>query len=354
MASVHLLSAASPDSERPEIAFHDLWQMQASAEADRFGVHRLSSDPAQADLVLFVETHWAAGHYFERVRKHPLHREFATKSYLFSSADKVIPFLPGVFASVEARWHRPAWTRSGHYVDVREREELHHEPDCVPSRLFSFVGATANHPLRRRIMELRHPDAVLVDASAQSAAVGPRTRSARLQAEWRERFADGIHDCAFVLCPRGGGTSSRRIFEAMMLGRVPVIVSDGWVPPQGPDWESFSIRVAEARVETIPGLLEERAGDAAAMGSRARSQWLEWFSEVASFHRVVGWCLDLERLAHRRRGLRRYEPHLQMLRPYHAVRAVAKRAGHGESEGSPYWDRPVHRLRHGLRHGGRR
>ena len=353
MATVHLLSAA-PAGAQDEIAFHDLRQMQASAGADRFGTHRVIDDPAAADLVLFVETHWAAGHYFERVRKHPVHLEFATKSYLFSSADKVIPFLPGVFASVEARWHRAAWTRSGHYVDVKERDELRHEPSRAASRLFSFVGATANHPLRRRIMGLRHPDALLIDASAQSAAVGPRASSLRLQAEWRERFADGIHDCAFVLCPRGGGTSSRRIFEAMMLGRAPVIVSDGWVPPQGPDWESFSIRVPEDRVETIPALLEGRAPDAAAMGSKARSQWLEWFSEAASFHRVVGWCLDLERFSAQRSGLRRYGPHLQMLRPYHAVRAAAKRAGHGESEGSPYWDRPLHRLRHSLRSIGRR
>lgn len=346
MASVHLLSAAAPDHERPEIAFHDLRQMQACADADRSGAHRTVEDPARADVVLFVETHWAAGHYFGRVREHPVYRELPAKSYLFSSADKVIPFLPGVFASIEARWHRPAWTRSGHYVDVREREELRFEEHRQPRRLFSFVGATANHPLRRRIMGLRHPDALLVDASAESAAIERRGSSPELQAEWRIRFADAIHDSAFVLCPRGGGTSSRRIFEAMMLGRVPVVISDGWVPPRGPDWGSFSLRVSEDRVEEIPALLSARAGEAAAMGAEARSQWLEWFSEEASFRTTVGWCLDLARHAERRTGLRRFAPHVQMLRPYHAARATAKRLGHRETPGAPYWDRPLHRLRH--------
>lgn len=353
MASVHLLSAAPADAERPEIAFHDLWQMQASARADRFGAHQAIDGPADAELILFVETHWAAGHYFQRVREHPVYREFRSKSYLYSSADKVIPFLPGVFASIEARWHRPAWTRSGHYVDVREREELRYEEGRRPSRLFSFVGATANHPLRRRIMELRHPEAVLIDASAESAAVERRGRSPELQAEWRKRFALSIHDCAFVLCPRGGGPSSRRIFEAMMLGRVPVIISDGWVPPAGPDWDSFSLRVTEDRVEEIPALLEARAGDAVAMGARARSAWLDWFSEPASFHRTAGRCEDLARFSAQRSGLRRYEPHLQLLRPYHAARATAKRLGHGDSAGAPYWDRPLHRLRHILTSRGR-
>ena len=349
MASVHLLSSASPSPERAGIAFHDLVLMEESARGDRFGVHHLAADPAAADIVLFVETHWEAGHYFQSVRKHAVYREHRSKSYLFSSADKIVPLLPGVYASVEARWYRAAWTRSGHYVDVKERDELRYVEDHSPSHLFSFVGATANHPLRRRIIGLRHPEALLVDAGAQSAAIESRDRSPELQAEWRRRFADAIQDCAFVLCPRGGGTSSRRIFESMMLGRVPVIVSDGWVPPQGPDWESFSLRVPEDRVEAIPVLLEARAADAAEMGSRARSQWLEWFSEAASFHRVVGWCLDLERFSAQRAGLRRYEPRLQMLRPYHGARAVAKRVGHGESAGSPYWDRPLHRLRHSLR-----
>jgi hypothetical protein len=348
MASVHLLSAA-PRSEPDEIAMHDLAQMQASARADTFGAHRVLADPARADLILFVETHWAAGHYFQRVREHPVYREFRAKSYLFSSADKVIPFLPGVFASIEARWYRSAWARSGHYIDVKERDQLRFEEGHSPSRLFSFVGATANHPLRRRIMDLRHPDAVLIDATAESAAIERRQRSPARQAEWREAFARSILDCAFVLCPRGGGPSSRRIFEAMMLGRVPVIISDQWVPPQGPDWPSFSLRVGEDRVAAIPALLEARAADATAMGARARAQWLEWFSEAASFHRTVNWCLELARCSQRRRGLGRYEPHLQMLRPYHAARAVAKRAGHGESAGSPYWDRPLHRLRHSLR-----
>jgi len=349
MASVHLLTSAPAGSEHAEIAFHDLGQMQASARTARCDAHSAVADPADADLILFVETHSAAGHYFQRVRSHPVFREFSSKSYLFSSADKVIPFLPGVFASIEARWYRSAWTRSGHYVDVREREELRYEDARSPSHLFSFVGATANHPLRQRIMSLHHPGAVLIDATAESAAVERRGRSPELQAEWRERFSNGIHDCAFVLCPRGGGTSSRRIFEAMMLGRVPVIISDGWVPPRGPDWPSFSLRVREDRVDAIPAMLETRAGTATAMGARARSEWLDWFSEAASFPRTVDWCLDLARFASQRTGLRRYEPHLQMLRPYHAARAAAKRAGHGESTGAPYWDRPLHRLRHSLK-----
>jgi hypothetical protein len=307
---------------------HDLEQMCERARQDRFGVHEAVDEPAAADVILFVETHAGAGHYFQLVRGHPVYREFHERCYLFCSDDRIVPFVPGVFASVEARWHAPAWTRSGPYIDVRETDGLYFEPGRAPSRLFSFVGATSNHRLRRRVMALRHPDGLILDVSAQSLAVEERRRSPAMQTEWRRRYAQSIHESAFVLCPRGAGASSRRIFEAMMLGRVPVIVSDQWVPPRGPEWESFSLRVAERDVPRIPGMLEERAPDAAGMGALARAEWLDWFSEEACFHRTVGWCLELAEASPSRGGVRRHLPHLQMLRPYHAARAVAKRISH--------------------------
>src|SRR2546430_7005512 len=41
-------------------------------------------------------------------------------------------------------------------------------------------------------------------------------------------------------------------------GRVPVIVSDDWVEPTGPNWDEFTIRVPEGAVADIPRLLESR------------------------------------------------------------------------------------------------
>lgn len=324
MASVHLLSAAPVGGDDPK-ALLDLEQMREAAYADRFGVHRLAADPAEADLVLFVETSSAAGHYFEHVRRHPVYREFAEKCYLFSSTDRVVPLLPGVYASVERRWYLPAWTRSGHYLGVRERGPLRHEPDASPSLLFSFAGAADRHPVRRRIMNLEHPEGVLLDSSADARRVEGGAQPGDGAERFLRRYAELTADSAFVLCPRGGGASTFRLFEAMMLGRAPVVVSDQWVPPEGPEWDAFSLRVAEDAVDEIPGLLETRRETAPEMGAAARAAWLEWFSPEVSFHRTVGWCLQLAARSASRAGARRYEPYLQLLRPYHAARWSAKR-----------------------------
>jgi hypothetical protein len=321
LASAYLLSAA-PASRRDPKAYLDLEQMRDSAGADRFGVHEVVDDPGEADVILFVETSGAAGYYFERVRRHPVYRAFRSRSYLFCSTDRVVPLLPGIYASIEARQYRPAWTRSGHYLGVKERGPLRYKPDRSPSWLYSFVGSATTNRFRARIMDLQHPEALIIDIDSEPPADDPL-----------KRFADSIHDSSFVLCPRGGGTSTFRLFEAMMLGRVPVIVSDQWVPPKGPDWPSFSLRVREGDLASVPELLESHTVHARAMGEAARAVWLDWFSEPVSFHRTIEWCLELAFEAPSRTGLERYRPWLQMLRPYHAARAVAKRLGHGASWG---------------------
>jgi hypothetical protein len=288
--------------------------MRACARADRFGTHRLVEDPGDADLVLFVETSTAAGPYFEHVRRHPVYRRHRARSYLFSSTDRVVPFLPGVYASLERRWHWPSWTRSGHYLGVREESGRTYDPSSSPSLLFSFVGAGNAHPVRRRILRLEHRDALLVDSDSER---GPEPVGAE---DYATRYVQAIGDSAFVLCPRGGGTATFRLFETMMLGRAPVIVSDGWVPPDGPDWPSFSLRVGESDVDRIPALLEGRRSSARELGAAARAAWVDWFSERVSFHRTVELCLDLATRAERRAGPRAYAPFVQMLRPYHAAR----------------------------------
>ena len=308
MARVHLLSAAPPDSADPK-ALLDLDQMRASAAADSFGAHEVVEDPADAELVLFVETSAAAGRYFGRVLRDPVYRAHRDRSYLFCSTDRPLARLPGVYASIERRWYRPAWTRSGGYLGVYERPGLAFDPDRRASLLFSFAGSGSADPVRRAVLELSAAGALVVDSEIEPLDLGS--------------YAATIHDSAFVLCPRGGGTATFRLFEAMMLGRAPVILSDDWVPPEGPLWDTFSLRVPEREVAGIPALLEAHRGEAERMGAAARAAWLQWFSPAAAFHRTVDSCLELARMGDARRGLRRYSPYAQFLRPFHASRVLA-------------------------------
>jgi len=101
------------------------------------------------------------------------------------------------------------------------------------------------------------------------------------------------------------------------MGRVPVILSDQWVEPEGPCRDKFSLRVREADYAQISALLERYESKAVEMGMLARAQWEEWFSEPVCFHRVVEWCLQIKRDRRIPEKIARFIPFIQYLRPFY-------------------------------------
>ena len=315
MAQVLLLSTARIESgdDYNRGAFRRLLE---SANADVFKKHSLTNDPGVADVILFAEL-YGAGAYFQSVRRHLFVRKFREKCFLFCSNDFVIPFLPGVYASIERRWSSER-ARSGFYLGVSENEFV----DFTPPRddlkyLYSFLGATDTAPVRRNLVTLSHPRSLFQDTSAEYADVLSGKLDAVAMRDYWRRYADVCKASKFILCPRGMGTSSVRLFDSMRMGRVPVILSDQWVPPEGPRWDKFSVRIPEADFEQIPALLERLEPQALQMGMLARAEWEEWFSGRVCFHRVVEWCLDIKK--HRRvpEAFARFTPFIQYLRPFH-------------------------------------
>jgi hypothetical protein len=57
------------------------------------------------------------------------------------------------------------------------------------------------------------------------------------------KYLDDLSQCTFVLCPRGTGTSSFRLYETLMMGSIPIITGMKDYPFDDEyDWDSFSLR----------------------------------------------------------------------------------------------------------------
>lgn len=322
MARVLLLSATPREDQTPE-HMAPLRALLRAAEIDRIGEHSLTMNAAEADVILFAES-YGGGWHFERVRHHPLVRRFREKCFLFCANPFVIPFLPGIYTGVERRWASDR-TVSGFYVGLPENEFTTYTPprDDLPY-LFSFVGSRGTAPVREPLMRLMHPRGYIRDTAADYSRALHGTMSAGESHEYQRSYAEVIRASKFVLCPRGLSVSTIRVFETMQMGRVPVILSDGWIEPPGAAWSKFSIRVAEDRAEQVPELLEAREGDAVVMGELARREWIEWFSPEVTFHRAVEYCLAI---AGRRRipeGIARWPMYAQYLRPFHFRRMLKR------------------------------
>ena len=291
MATVHLLSAADADAPGRPHAFDPLGRMQEAAAADRFGVHSVTEDPEAADIILFVENCGTFEHFFHEVWRHPYYRAYRDKCFMHARTDYPVPFLPGIYTSLRKRWYDPQRVRAGMYLVAFDHGFAEYDGgQTLREHLYSFIGKTNTHPVRQQIMRLVHPEQFLFDTT-------PYWPYGDLPADMKEALETQYQDVAlksrFILCPRGFGTSSIRLFESLRMGRVPVILSDAWVPPAGPSWEAFSLRVPEADTPNLPAILTAHKADAIAMGRRAREAWEDWFAKGAVFHRVVEWCLEI-------------------------------------------------------------
>lgn len=260
--------------------------------------YALVSDPYTADLVLFVEYHPGHDPYFFEVLGHPLRQRHPDKCVLYTDADRIVPLMPTLGPSVEAWQNHRSLCRAFPYVTREYRNEALYAPaapDAPRHHLFSFMGSSDTHPVRTRILALREPDGLLHDTGRQRGwlLVGPD------KARYETRYFEACRDSHFILCPRGAGPSSYRLYEAMQLGRAPVVISDAWTPHDGPEWDSFCVRIRERDVDRIGEVLRARVAESRRMGMLARREWERWVAPEVALHRLVAAADDLRRTPRR-------------------------------------------------------
>ena len=284
----------------------------ARSAAESGGQHGATDDPSDADILLFV----GSRHPFHAdVRKHPLAMGASRRVLLYDSADHVIPFLPGIYPSIEARYYDPRRVRSGFYL--RGIGSSWVGPVGRPSQarfLFSFTGAFDNSGLRRRLARLDHPAGLLRDTSSEPGR--GYGQSAQVYGEYQRRYVQSLSESCFVLCPRGVGCGTVRLFETMRAARVPVVISDAWVPTPGPDWDACSLRVRESEIDALPALLEDSRGRADQMGEAAYEAWRRWFSAERAFQTMAGWCAEIVESLPRVNRVDEWLVRAQLFRPW--------------------------------------
>jgi hypothetical protein len=251
-----------------------------------------------------------------------------SRMFVFSQDDNPIPWAPGVFASLAASHPDVARARGGFYVYHTHYEPdlagaLDPRPNCKPEFLWCFAGSSATWPqVREPLLALNDERGLTIDTADwnrhhrwQFEGPGRSARSDALQS-----YASKLHQAKFIVCPRGAGLSSVRLFEAMRAGKCPVIVSDGWLAPPFVDWESCAVRIPESDLHHLPELLREREQDAAVLGACARRTWEQRYAPAAMLLTLAEACIDIAP------DQRRFRTRLRMMRRSATNRATARKA----------------------------
>jgi hypothetical protein len=252
----------------------------------------LVSDPSSSDLILIFGSPALEP---ELLLQSEVYKAFPDRCVTYSEEDLIVPFLPGLYCSARKSIH----TRIGRvfsyaYIARNGRHENRYIGETTSPApigtaaqkryLFTFLGGSTSL-VRKRLYNLQFDRSdVLIE---NTSTYWHWDNSQHDRYDRQKRYAEILAASHFALCPRGAGTGSWRFFEAMAAGVAPVLISDDYVLPPGPDWDSFLIRVPERHIARLPAILESRLETSIDRGRLARQAFDEHFSIESEFDRVA-------------------------------------------------------------------
>lgn len=250
----------------------------SSAMLDTVKSLSLCESPEIADVIVFVENTQFDDLLFKRLLDHELVKKYPNKVFMYNEMDRPWEVLPGLYTCMSKKHFDITRQRAFAYLSTPNPLVRNIYKENAERRwLYSFMGAMS-HACRRQIMRLPTSNAFLKDTSEFNVwNASDETKEQRAK-----EYIDVLGGSHFVLCPRGIGTSSIRLYETLEAGRVPVIIADHWVPPEETDW-SFAIQVKENNISSLPGLLKALEAEAGERGEAARKAWLQSYAPDTLF-----------------------------------------------------------------------
>ncbi|HTF62116.1 MAG TPA: exostosin family protein [Edaphobacter sp.] len=254
------------------------------SERAAHSAHTLVSSPEEADFILLAGSF---GLDPQHLLDHPLYRAYPDKCAVYSEDGNYLPLAPGVYCSaVNDESSRVGRVFSYSYISASGR---YSNPfvtvwDTEKPLLFSFQGGSTSL-LRKRMFNLTFDRSDVLIENTSTYYHWDLSQPNR--EERQRRYAQTIASSRFVLCPRGAGSGTIRLFEVMQAGVAPVLISDDYLLPAHVPWDNFLIRIAERDIARLPELLDPYAPSAAERGQLARQAWLDHFAPEKEFDAMI-------------------------------------------------------------------
>ncbi|MCT0227567.1 glycosyltransferase family 47 protein [Synechococcus sp. CS-1331] len=247
--------------------------------------YEIVEDASLSDLIIFTDSGYLPHGYSVLLNR--LFRKYHHKYFVYDENDFANNWYRGINVSGCKSQSSHTLTCGGAYVrDISTRSNSLDFPE-KELHLFSFVGAAETHPVRERLRDLCVDYGCFYDVPRSVTESVFQAGSGTSKQRLINNMENICQSSLFVLCPRGMGVSSMRLFEVMRMGRCPVIISDEWIEPFGPDWASCSIRIPENQLNNIHSILSIKKPFARELGEKARMEWETWFAPNRHFKTTV-------------------------------------------------------------------
>lgn len=248
------------------------------------------SDPSRADVVIHNSNEQFGsapiGHLIKPLNKRDI------SHVVWDWGDRPTGRYSGFYCSLPMTLYDSSRHRT--FVYPLDFNELIQESPQSEARYdFGFMGGLSA-AVRGRLFRALEPRQAKDNSIIRLQGANWRDIAAYAGGRAKEDYASLLRSCKFMLCPRGYGLGTVRLFETMKAGRVPIIVSDGYVPPAGVDWSSCALVVAERDIDRIPQIVQDALDDWPRLAAAARSVWLTHFAPGAVARYMVGQLAQLE------------------------------------------------------------
>lgn len=142
----------------------------------------------------------------------------------------------------------------------------------------TYMG-NSTHPIRERMIEeLEALDNYYLTCNSGSTS----------------RFRDVINDSIFVLCPRGTGLTSFRLYETIQMQRIPIYISDDMFLPfaDSINWEKLAVLIHPDDIPSIPHIVENLISsgeylDMIEYGKEIYAHYFTWDGCLAEIERII-------------------------------------------------------------------
>jgi Exostosin family len=237
--------------------------------------------PQDADIILVIDID--ERDIFSSLRHNVVRRMYPEKSFGLYEGDNPPRFLHGLYSATRKallpsrRYHGFPYLMHQFYFpnvatpDVSEVYE--HKKDL----LFSFAGRIS-HKVRKKLFQCQFPisEVEFLDTSHYNHFQNHQDKDN--QEMFQKHYWKLAMRSKYVLCPRGAGPSSIRLFEMLEAGIAPVIISDDWVPPYGPEWEDFALFVPECKIALTYDIVKAHEDEFQERGLKARKAYETYFA----------------------------------------------------------------------------
>jgi len=160
----------------------------------------------------------------------------------------------------------------------------------------SFVGATSTYPLRKELENVLSHSKNLQFYVNTVDTFYENISSNELKSERKQLFLQSVHQSFTICCPRGNGVQSKRFFEVLSMGRIPILISDDVLLPieNEIEYSKVILRLPEDSISQIerylaPFFLVNNGEEILERFQYARKTWIDYlqpykWGELIAYH----------------------------------------------------------------------